>query len=400
MRNRYLEKYSSIIKVKIEGKNINNYLTKILKKKIQIIKLIPISHKEIHLIMKYKEYEKLKQIKTILYKTTIITYMGNLKIKKNIHKNLILIIFTSLGLLLLLILSKCIFSIEVIHQDKDIRNLIIKELNKNNIKKYQFKKTYQQLEKIEDKILKNNKDKLEWIEIKEIGTKYIIRVEERKLAKKKTKKHYQNIISKKEAIITSIKAKSGEKIKFINDYVKKGDIIIAGYITLPDNTKKKEIAEGEVLGEVWYTVKLDYPFIYQESKLTGKSKSIYVINFLKKRISILDFHKYKTFSTKNKILLHHPILNINFTKEKQYETKILDEVYTEDIAKNKAIDYIKRKLLKDNNDIKDIKEIKILTSSSDENSIKLKLFIKTIESIGETSKIDITTLDKKDEKTS
>ena len=39
MRNRYLENLNSIIKIKIEGKNINNFITRIIKKKIEIIKL-------------------------------------------------------------------------------------------------------------------------------------------------------------------------------------------------------------------------------------------------------------------------------------------------------------------------------------------------------------------------
>ena len=388
MRNRYIEKLDNIIKIKVEGKNINNYIKRIIKKKIQIIKLIPISYKEVHLIMKYSEYQKLKNIKTILYKTSILSYMGNLKIKQQIHKNNILLPLILIGIIILIVLSNIILKVEVIHQDKEIRLLLLNELKKYHIEKYKFKKKYQELEQIEDKILKNNKDKLEWIEITSIGTKYIIRVEERKINKEKKLKEYQNIISKKEAIIKSIKAKSGEKIKFPNEYVKKGDIIIAGYITLPNNTKVLTIAEGEVLGEVWYTAKIDYPFIYQETNLTGKSKINYTLYFLNKRISILNFKKYKTFSSKNKIIFKDNLLNIQFIKEKQYETKVLDEVYTEDIAQNKAIDYIKQKLKKNNKDIKEITEVKILTKTSDENSLRINLFIRAIENIGETIKID------------
>ena len=387
MRNRYLENFDNIVMIEIKGKNINAYINRLMKQKIEIIKLTPISNNKIHLILKYTEYLKIKKIKSIIYKTTIISYMGNLKIKKKIKKNSILILLIILCIFLLILLSRIIFSIEVIHQDKEIRNLVTEELEKYNIKKYELKKSYKELERIEDKILQKNKDKLEWIEINEIGTKYIIRIEERKINQNKEQKEYQNIISTKEAIITNVKAKSGEKIKTTNDYVKKGDIIIAGYITLPNNTQIPTRAEGEVLGEVWYTVKIDYPFIYQESKLTGKSKTIYTINFKNKKLSIFDFKKYHTFSSKNKVLISSLLLNIQLVKEKQYETKVLDEVYTADIAKNKAIDYITRKMKKNNPNIKKIKETKILTSSCDEDSIKMNLFIKTVEDIGIESKL-------------
>ncbi len=387
MKNRYLEKFDDIIKIKIEGKNINNYIKRILKRKINIIKLIPISYKETDIILKYSEYQKLIKYKST-YKISIINNYGKLKIKKTIKKNIILLIFFSMGIFMIILLSNTIFTIDIIHEDKEIRTLIKKELYNNGIKKYTFKKSYKKLEAIEDKILEKNKDKLEWIEIKENGTKYIVRIEERKLNTKDKIFEYQSIISKKNAIITEINAISGEKVKQVNDYVKKGDIIISGYITLPDNTTKPTMAKGEVYGEVWYKISLDYPYIYQEENLTGKNKTIYVLNFLTKRISFFDFKKFKSFKSKNKILVENNLSTINLTKEKQYELTVKDEVYPQDIAVNKAKDYITKKLKKDNPDIKKIKKIIIISQEEKETTIKINFFISVIEDIGKTIKIE------------
>lgn len=397
MRNRYIEKFDSIIKIKIEGKNINNYIKRLLKRKINIIRLIPISYKEVHLIIKYQEYQKIIKYKTT-YKISIINTYGTIKIKKNIKKNTILILAIILGLFLIITLSNLIFSIDIIHQDKEIRSLLKQELELNGIKKYHFKKSYKELEKIEDKILEKNKDKLEWIEIIESGTKYIVRIEERKVNTEDEVYRYQSIISKKDAIITEIKATQGEKVKNVNDYVKKGDTVISGYITLPNNTTKTTMAKGKVYGEVWYQVSVEYPFIYQEEKLTGRSKTIYVLNFINKRFSIFDFEKYKSFSTKDKILLSNPLININLVKEKQYELIVKDEVYPEDIAINKAQDYIKQKLKKDNPDIKKIKDITILSNEATDSTINLKLFVSAIENIGDLIEITPQT-DTKEEST-
>lgn len=397
MRNRYIEKFDSIIKIKIEGKNINNYIKRLLKRKINIIRLIPISYKEVHLIIKYQEYQKIIKYKTT-YKISIINTYGTIRIKKNIKKNTILILAIILGLFLIITLSNLIFSIDIIHQDKEIRSLLKQELELNGIKKYHFKKSYKELEKIEDKILEKNKDKLEWIEIIESGTKYIVRIEERKVNTEDEVYRYQSIISKKDAIITEIKATQGEKVKNVNDYVKKGDTVISGYITLPNNTTKTTMAKGKVYGEVWYQVTVEYPFIYQEEKLTGRSKTIYVLNFINKRFSIFDFEKYKSFSTKDKILLSNPLININLVKEKQYELIVKDEVYPEDIAINKAQDYIKQKLKKDNPDIKKIKDITILSNEATDSTINLKLFVSAIENIGDLIEITPQT-DTKEEST-
>lgn len=381
MRNKYIEKFDSIIKIKIEGSNINNYIKRLIKQKINIIKMIPISYKEVHLILTIKEYQKIKKTKTI-YKISIIETYGKLKLKNILNKNKFLIIFLLLGLTLIMTLSKIIFSIDIIHEDKEIREIVNKQLENYNIKKYTFKKSYQKLENIEDKILEENKDKLEWIEIIESGTKYIVRIEERKINTTDEIYRYQSIVATKNSIITSIKAEKGEKVKNINDYVKKGETIISGYITLPNNTTSITMAKGSVEGEVWYNVSLEYPFVYQEEKLTGKTKTIYVLNFLNHRISLFDFNKYKSFKTKDQVLLYNPLININLVKEKQYELIIKDEVYPEDIAITKAKDYIEQKLKKDNPNIKSIKKITILSQDITDSKLKLKLFISVIEDIG------------------
>ena len=88
MQNRITTKFDNIVKVKIEGININNYIRRLLKKKINIIKLIPISYKEVHLIITIKEYEKLIKYKSI-YTITIIDRYGQAKLKVRFKKNLI-----------------------------------------------------------------------------------------------------------------------------------------------------------------------------------------------------------------------------------------------------------------------------------------------------------------------
>ena len=91
MKNRYLEKFDNIIKIKVEGKNINNFIKRLIKRKINIIKLIPISYKEVHIILKYKDYKELIKYKSI-YKISIISTHGKLKTKELLKKNSILFI--------------------------------------------------------------------------------------------------------------------------------------------------------------------------------------------------------------------------------------------------------------------------------------------------------------------
>lgn len=399
MRNRYLERMDSIIKIKIEGINIHNYLKRVMKKRVQIMKTIPISYREVHLVLKYSEYQKLLEYRSI-YEITVLQYMGKLKLNQIFKRNTFLILFMLLGLLGILFLSRVIFSVEVIHQDMELRSFLIDELNSYGIKRYSLKKEYRELEEIEDKILEENKDRLEWIEITEYGTKYIVRVEERKLNQDEEEFQYQSIVSKKSAVLVGIDAISGEKVKNVNDYVIKGDTVISGYITLPNNTRVATMAKGVVYGEVWYQVDVDYPIVYQETNLTGKSKDVYVLKFLNHSISLFNFEEYHSFQSKDKVLFTSNLLGVQLVLEKQFEAEIKDEVYTEDIAKIKAVDYIKNKLMSDNDDILEIKDVKILSTKSDEDSIKFKLFVSVIEDIGEVVPISEVSVEEENSGTS
>lgn len=387
MKNTFFNKFNSIIKIKIEGRNINNFIKRIIKNNINIIKYIPISYKEAILIIRYEDYLKIKKIKTI-YEITVISKYGRLKIKEKLKQNKYLLFFLIMGIILLYTLSNIIFNIEVIHSSSEVKNLVYKELKENGIKKYIFKKSYEEIEKIEEKILEDNKDKIEWIEITETGTSYIIRVEERKIKEDNDDNVSYDIVSSKNAIIYSIEATSGEKVKKINDYVTKGDVIISGSITKPDRNKIIGTAKGEVYGEVWYVVEVDYPFIYKEETQTGKVKEVYVINFLGHRISLFDFNKFKTYSVNPKILLNNNFLPINLVKEKQYELNVIDEYYTEEEVIDNAIELAKDKLLT-NKTIKEIKDITILEENNYSSKISLKLFISVIENIGEYREIQL-----------
>ena len=50
---------NNYIKVKVVGKNINNYIKWIISKKISIAKLNIINHNELNLIVDYKYYKQL-----------------------------------------------------------------------------------------------------------------------------------------------------------------------------------------------------------------------------------------------------------------------------------------------------------------------------------------------------
>ena len=380
MKDKILKIFSSSIKIKVTGRNINNFLKRLINNNINIEKVIPISHKEIDLIINYQDLDKVLKLKTI-YNIKIVRYYGKLRIIKRIKKDIFILSSLLISLLLIYTLSNVIFKVEVIHSNKNIIKLVTKELEDNGIKKYKFVKNYQEIEKIKNKILEENKDTLEWLEIIREGTKYTIRVEERIINNKPKDNKIYNIVASKNAVIKNIYAESGEKIRSINTYVKKGDII-------PNNEKISKTASGKVQGEVWYNINIEYPYQYHEIKYTGNKKKVLVLNLLNKRISFFDFHKYKTFNRNIKYIFNNNITPISLIYEDEYETNIINEVYDYNTAREKAITKAKEKILEKYPNIKDITNIKIIKEEDKKNKISLNLFVTCLEDITEYQEVN------------
>ena len=232
MNNNYL-------KVKVVGRNVNNYIKWLIKQKINIINLKIIKYNELELIIDKKDYNVLsKYSKT--YKITILKKYGKLRLIDIIKNNSIILSCLIFSIFFIYFLSHLIFSVDIIYNNKEIVEKISKELQKYNIKPLKFKKTVKYLDEVKSRILKENKDTLEWIEIEESGTKYIVKIVERKKEEQVKDYEYQTIVASKNAIIKNIKAYSGEKIKTVNQYVTKDEPIISGVLTKPDGKKKKK----------------------------------------------------------------------------------------------------------------------------------------------------------------
>lgn len=386
MKKKLLYIFSSNVKISVRGRNVNLFIKRLIKNKINIIKVIPKSYKEVLLIVDYNDIDRINKIKTI-YSIDIISYYGTLRIFKYIKKNIFIISFLIIGIIMIYILSNIIFSIDIIHSNSNIISLVDSELKSHGIKKYSFVKSYKEIEKIKKDILEGNRDNLEWLEIIRNGTKYIVRVEERIINKDNNSSNNYSIVAKKNAVIKSITAYSGEKVKEVNTYVKKGEEVISSYVTMPNNERVFSSANGKVIGEVWYNVSIDYPYFYNEVLYTGKKRRVISFNILNKSYSLFNFKKYKSFDINRKYIYKSSITPVSLSIDYEYETKIINDIYTYDTAKEKAIMVAKDKLKEKYKDIIDIDKVIITYEEETSSMISLNLFITCNEDITEYKEV-------------
>ena len=371
----------------VEGKNIYNFIFRLNKLGIDLLNINYINKNAVKIEVYKKDYEKIIKNKTI-YDINIISYLGLTKIKKDIVNYKYILVFITISFMTIYFLSNLIFQIDIITNDNKMKKKINDYLYQNDIRMFHFKKSYQKLKKIKEGILHKYKNEIDWIEIESVGSKYIIRFEPRLESHLKKEVKYQSIIAKKNAIIYKMNVKNGQIVKNRFDYVKKGDVIVSGYIYLNDKITNTVEAMGDIYGETWYKVKCRYPLKYKNIIKTNKSKNVFTINFLNKEIELFNFNKYKNYEKKNNTLLKNYLLPIAINYQTQHEVILDYENNSYDEALKKAIktafDKISKKFTKDEY----IKNVKILKTSKEKNYVNLELFISTFEIISSPRKID------------
>ena len=279
------------------------------------------------------------------------------------------------------LVSNIILKINVIHSNKKVRELVYSELYDNDIKIFSIKKDFNKLENIKNKILENNRDKLEWISITNIGMTYVVRVEERIIDNIKDEHDYCNVVATKEGIVTNIFSDKGDILVNVNDIVRKDDILITGNLIVNEETKNYTCASGRVMAKVWYTTNISLKRDYLKKEYTGKKRINFYINH-----KVLRNNKYSKFD--KKYIINNKYIKIYKEieyKEKKYKYNELDSV-------NKALLEIDNKFKNKLGDKGKIIDKKILNKTINNKEINIDVFVITLEDISkqiELNKEDI-----------
>ena len=337
------------------------------------------------LTIDYEDYKKISR----RYKTKIIKYYGKRFIINYLDTNKYMLISLFISFLVLYLLTNTIFKININTNDEKLYNLINNSLKENNISIYKRKKSFKELKKIKNKILKNNEDSLEWIEIKEKGCIYNVELTARvKNKENNSDNNPKDIVASKDGLIKYITSSSGVKLKDVNDYVKKGEVLISGNIIKGEDTLITQVrAKGKVYAEVWYTVNITIPFNYVEYVETGKVINHYYLDIAGKKFTLIGkYDSNFTMNTKD-LVLEKPYLFFKLYKETKREYKYKEFNINENEAYKEAIKRSENKIKSKLNDNEYIISKKVLKKEVFRSKMNIEVFFKVYENIGVTSNI-------------
>lgn len=358
-------------------------------KKLQYLNLsimdIKYINKIVYLKIEEKDLEKLEKY-LVSYKFKKIKDLGIYNLIDKLKLNKIFLICLIFGIILFIICSNLVVKINIMHENKEIREIIADELNEYGIKVLSLKKSYKELDKIRQEILDKYPDKLDWMEFDVDGMIVNVRVEERIITDTTKKDKVCDLVATKSGIINDILVSEGDILVNINDYVREGDTLVSGIITYNEENKRYTCANGRVFAIVWYTANVSIPFEYSEYIETGEKKYNFVWENAGNKKRILK-DRFTSYNSSYKNLLS--IFDFKFYVETQKETKKIIKTYTEEEALEegikKAIESIEVKL----GEFDEIIDQKVLKKTVNDSTMDIEVFIIVKELISTQKEITI-----------
>ena len=300
-----------------------------------------------------------------------------------------------LGLLLFVVLfilgiSNFIWNIEIVGNQEIATNEILEELNENGLKTGMLKQKVKTKDIINQ--IRLQRHDIAWIGIKLEGTNARVEIVE---ADKKPEiideAQYCNIVSEKEGVIHKINVQNGTALVKPGDIIKKGDLLVGGYLEGKYTGTRYVHAKADIQAKVWYSKKETMAFTNVVKEATGKKENAYGIqinNFkinLPKRVP--NFEKYDTINENKKLKIfsnfYFPIEFCITTYEEYTEKEITyekDEAI--EILKKKIEDELKMQIQNPEN----IVNTRVNTKEND-GEIEVEVIYEVLENIGTNEKI-------------
>ena len=337
------------LKISVKGYYIERFINICKNNKITIWNLKRKNSIELNLNVRIKEF---KEICKIAKKTGCKIKIKNKKgIPFLLHKYKKRKIFFILLILLVLIigLSSCfVWNVEIKEENGYELENIREDIEKAGLKSGVFKGKINAKEII-NKIRLERKD-IAWMGIELKGTNAIV-----KLVKSDEKPdiinedEYCNIISDKEGIITKISVQNGTANVKVGDTVKKGDILVNGWMEGKFTGIRYVHSLAEIEAKVWYTESIKIPYKITETRYTENEEEKYGIKFNNFQINFTKkyskFKIYDTIETENKIKLFSDFyLPISIVKTIYKEQEKIEKTYSVEEAKNIGIKQLEEKL--------------------------------------------------------
>ncbi|ASI85412.1 sporulation protein YqfD [Bacillus cereus] len=391
MKNKWFIKWLGYVKVRIEGRGAERFVNECVRRNLLVWDVKKIADETLVFCMLLRDVKKIKPIyRKNECKLYFIGRYGFPFWNKRLIKNSGFLIGFLIFFFGVIAMSNMVWKIEITGAKPETEYILMKELDKMGIKKGKLQFQMPNVEDVQ-RHLTDNINAITWAGLEVRGTTYHFKIVEKNEPKKEKEQRPQNLVAKKEAIITKTFVEVGKPVVLKNDHVEKGQILVSG---IYGNEESPTIvsAKGIVYGETWYTSKVDVPLKTQFQVYTGNVYNEHFLKFGDTKIKIWGFQhdKYKrsrTESVKHDVKLFGFTLPIAYEKDVVREEEEANREYTEKQALKVAKEMAEKELKKKLDEHAMIVSDKILSKKVEADQLKVTLHYTVVENIAEPQPI-------------
>ncbi len=379
------------LRITIEGYYIERFINISRSKKYMMWNIKKCNEINMELNIEIKDFKEFCKIaKKTQCKIKIKAKKGLPFLIEKYKKRKVFLLFLCLIIFAIILSSNFIWNIDIIEENGENLENVMEDVKNAGLNIGKFKSKIDTKEII-NKIRLNRKD-IAWMGIELKGTNAIVKIV--KASEKPdiiAEDEYCNIVSDKDGVITKINAQNGTANVKVGDTIKKGDILINGWMEGKYTGIRYVHAKGNVEARVWYTKSKKIEYKTTEKEETGRIDTVYAMKINKFKINfpkkLSNFEIYDTIETENKVrIFSNFYLPISVIKTINKEQKLVDKTYSIEEAKELGTQELEQELMEE---IKDIEKIvnKNINVKENNDSIEITVTYEVLENIGTNEKI-------------
>ena len=388
-----LNYFTGYVKIKVEGLFLERFINICVSKKILLMDIKREKSTIMYANVGIADYKKLKQVARKTKSKIKIQRKKGLPftIKKYRKRKIFGILFVVI-LALLIVSSNYIWNIEISGNVKITNQEILQSLEESGIK-VGLSKNDIDINAVISKIRLDRED-IAWIGITVKGTNAIVKIKEAAKAPEVIDENkFCNIVANKTGMITKINVQNGTANVKVGDIVEEGDILVNGYLEGKYTGTRYVHGAATVEAKIWYTKKEKAMLKQQIPVQTGNEEKKYSIKFKKNQINLFKtlskFEKYDTINENKKIILFSNFyLPIEVVKITNKEYVLQDVTYTNEEQTQILTKKLKKELLEEIGEQKNIVNVNVNTYSQDE-AVEVEVTYEVLENIGVEQEMNI-----------
>ncbi len=379
------------VDIVVEGYYIERFINLCVSKGIFLWNLKRSKSTILHARVGRKDFKRLREVcKKTKCKMQIKRKKGINFVAYKYKKRKVFACLLILILLTILSLSNFVWNIEVTGNETISKEEILEIVKSKGLNIGKWKYSISTKDIVNE--IRLQRDDIAWVGISVRGTNVNIKIVEADLKPEIiNEEEYCNIVAQKDAMILKINATNGTPLVKQGDVVKKGDVLIGGWMEGKYTGTRYLHAQGEIQAKVWYTNKQKIYLKQTKKEETGAIESKYSvkinnfkINFYKR---LSKFKNYDTIEENKKLKLFSDFyLPIEIIKHTSKEYNNIEVIHDVEEAKNLALENARAEL---NNTIQNPENIlnEKYVTYEDAEYVEVELTYEVQESIGTKEKI-------------